>query len=120
MGSWLLVNGDAIYGLVPEDFRRGRPSRGRFVNDTNTAVHTTISLFTTSSDVFFYAIELGWPTKPEAVIHSIGTGAVGERTIESVELLAWWKVSFRPPDGLHIQLPERIPRMPRFGSICGE
>jgi len=53
------------------------------------------------------------PTKPEAVIHSIGTGAVGERTIESVGLLGSdAKVSFQTKsDGLHIQLPRQAPGM---------
>ena len=66
--------------------------------------------FTTKGDVL-YAIELAWPNKPEAVIHSVGTGAVGERAVESVELLgSKTKVSFQTKiDGLHIPLPEQAP-----------
>ena len=70
-----------IFGEGPTQVAEGS------FNDTNTRPYTPDDFrFTTKGDVL-YAIELGWPTKPEAVIHSIGTGAVGERTIESVELL---------------------------------
>jgi alpha-L-fucosidase len=89
VGSWLKVNGDAIYGTRPwKIFGEGptQVAEGSF-NDTNTRPYTPDDFrFTTEGDVL-YAIELGWPTKPEAVIHSIGTGALGKRTIESVELL---------------------------------
>jgi len=113
VGSWLKVNGDAIYGTRPwKIFGEGptQVAEGSF-NDTNTQPYTPDDFrFTTKGDVL-YAIELGWPTKPEAVIHSIGTGAVGERTIESVGLLGSdAKVSFQTrSDGLHIQLPRQAP-----------
>jgi alpha-L-fucosidase len=113
VGSWLKVNGDAIYGTRPwKIFGEGptQVAEGSF-NDTNTQPYTPDDFrFTTKGDVL-YAIELGWPTKPEAVIHSIGTGAVGERTIESVGLLGSdAKVSFQTKsDGLHIQLPPQAP-----------
>ena len=113
VGEWLKVNGDAIYGTRPwKTFGEGptQVAEGSF-NDTNTQPYTPDDFrFTTKGDVL-YAIELGWPTKPEAVIHSIGTGAVGERSIESVRLLGSdAKASFQTkPDGLHIQLPRQAP-----------
>jgi alpha-L-fucosidase len=113
VGSWLKVNGDAIYGTRPwKTFGEGptQVAEGSF-NDTNTRPYTPEDFrFTTKGDVL-YAIELGWPNKPELVIHSIGTGAAGERTIESVQLLGSnARLSFEPkPDGLHIKLPDQAP-----------
>jgi alpha-L-fucosidase len=80
-------------------------------NDTNTRPYTPEDFrFTTKGDVL-YDFELGWPNKPELVIHSIGPGAAGERTIESVQLLGSnARLSFEPkPDGLHIKLPDQAP-----------
>ena len=113
VGSWLKVNGDAIYGTRPwKTFGEGptQVAEGSF-NDTNTQPYTPDDFRFTSKGDVLYAIELGWPTKPEAVIHSVGTGAAGERTIESVELLGSdAKVSFQTKsDGLHIRLPEQAP-----------
>lgn len=58
-----------------------------------------------------YAIELGWPSTGEAVIHSIRSGVVVERPVESVELLgSAAKLFFAgEADGLHIQLPAQAP-----------
>ena len=113
VGSWLKVNGDAIYGARPWNIFGEGPTQvveGSF-NDTNTHPYTPEDFrFTTKGDSL-YAIELGWPSKPEALIHSLKTPAAGERPVESVELVGFdGKVQFKQQDdGLHIQLPERNP-----------
>jgi alpha-L-fucosidase len=57
-----------------------------------------------------YAIELGWPSGGEAIIHALGI-AVGGQKIESVDLLGSdTKLQFQQKlDGLHIQLPAQDP-----------
>ena len=79
-------------------------------NDTNTRPSTPEDFrFTTKGDML-YTIELGWPSKPETVIHSIQSGVAGERAVESVELLGSSARYFESKaDGLHIQLPEKAP-----------
>jgi|SRR5450432_3122358 alpha-L-fucosidase len=117
VGSWLKVNGDAIYGTRPWKTCGEGPtevSEGSF-HDTDTQPYTAEDFrFTTKGDVL-YAVELGWPSSGEAVIHSIQSGVVGERPVESVELLgSAAKLSLESKaDGLHIQLPAEAP-----GSIA--
>jgi alpha-L-fucosidase len=117
VGAWLKVNGEAIYGTRPWKVYGEGPtqvSEGAF-HDTDTRPYTPEDFrFTTKGDVL-YAIELGWPTNHEALIHSIRRGVAGEKAVESIELLgSAAKISFEgKADGLHIQLPERAP-----GSIA--
>ena len=56
-------------------------------------------------------IELGWPANGEAVIHSLGSSALGSQKIASVALLGSdAKLQFeQQPDGLHIHLPAQAP-----------
>jgi alpha-L-fucosidase len=58
-----------------------------------------------------YAIELGWPSGREAVIHSLDSAAADSVKIAAVALLgSGAKLAFEQrTDGLHIQLPEQIP-----------
>ncbi len=109
VGAWLKINGDAIYGTRPWKTYGEGPTHvveGSF-NDTNTRPYTPEDFrFTTKGDTL-YAVELGWPSKPEAVIHSLKTAVAGERQVESVELVGpSSKLSFKQDDeGLHLQLP---------------
>ena len=87
MGSWLTVNvrhfkargSGSVYGEGPTKVAAG------LFHDTDTAAYPPrISASLQGYDL--YAIELGWPTGSEAIIHSLGT-VVGARKIASVALL---------------------------------
>jgi alpha-L-fucosidase len=112
VGSWLAVNGDAIYGTRPWKIYGEGPTKveaGSF-HDTDTATYTAEDFRFTAKGNTLYAIELGWPSGAEAVIHTLGT-AVGAQKIGVVSLLGSdAKLQFQQrPDGLHIQLPTQDP-----------
>jgi len=113
VGSWLKVNGDAIYGTRPwKIFGEGptEVAQGAF-HDTNTKPYTADDYRFTTKGEALYAIELGWPSGTEAVIHSIKTPATDEPRVESVELLGMpGKIEFQlKDDGLHLKLPAHVP-----------
>ncbi|MGB2645123.1 MAG: alpha-L-fucosidase [Candidatus Acidiferrum sp.] len=113
VGSWLKVNGEAIYGTRPWKIYGEGPTKvaaGSF-HDTDTAGYTAEDFrFTTKGDAL-YAIELGWPTSGEAVIHSLGSSALNGQKISSVALLGSdAKLNFEQADNaLHIRLPMQPP-----------
>ncbi len=112
VGSWLAVNSDAIYGTRPWKTYGEGPTQvaaGSF-HDTDTASYTAEDFRFTTKGNTLYAIELGWPSTGEAVIHSLGA-AVGSQKIESVVLLGSdAKIqSHQEADGLHLQLPAQAP-----------
>jgi alpha-L-fucosidase len=112
VGSWLKINGDAIYGTRPWRIYGEGPTRveaGSF-HDTDTAAYTAEDFRFTTKSGTLYAIELGWPSSGEAVIHALGISP-GSQRIESVGLLGSdAKLEFeQQADGLHIQVPAEDP-----------
>ena len=113
VGSWLKVNGDAIYGTRPWSVFGEGPTKvkeGSF-HDTDTVPYTPQDFRFTTKGATLYAIEMDWPTNGEAVIQALGSGKTGARSVSSVSLLGYdGKLSFtQKPDGLHIQTPSINP-----------
>ena len=113
VGAWLKVNGEAIYGTRPWKVYGEGPTKvaGGAFHDTDTQSYTAQDFRFTTKNGTLYAIEMNWPSDREAVIHSVGTGGVGDKDVASVELLgSEVKLTFQQkPDGLHIQVPENAP-----------
>ena len=106
IGSWLNVNGEAIYGSRPwTKFGEGPTdiATGSMQDKVEKPFTAEDYRFTTNKG-FVYAIELGWPASGESVIHSFAspTLAVADVTLLGCgEKLVWHQEA----DGLHIKLP---------------
>jgi alpha-L-fucosidase len=112
VGSWLRTNGDAIYGTRPwRTFGEG-PTKvaGGAFHDTDTSSYTASDFRFTTNKGVLYAIEMGWPSAGEAVVHSLPAGA-GTSAVVSITLLGSdAQLEFQQkPDGLHIELPAQPP-----------
>lgn len=112
VGSWLKLNGEAIYGTRPWKVYGEGPTKvvaGAF-RDTDTAPFTADDFRFTEKDGVLYAIELGWPASHEAVVHAFTLENIGAgKTIQSIQMLGVaGNLPFeRRADGLHIRLPEQ-------------
>jgi alpha-L-fucosidase len=108
IGSWLKVNGEAIYGTRPwvkagEGSQQG--TAGAFTDNDETAYTAQDIRFTIKGDTL-YAISLAWPEK-EITIQSIGS----DLKVVSVELLGTaektqWK---QTATGLQVVYPTERP-----------
>jgi alpha-L-fucosidase len=108
IGSWLAVNGEAIYGTRPwilasEGSQQG--TAGAFTDNEETAYTAQDIRFTTKGEVL-YAISLAWP-ETDVTIHSIGSNV----KVASVELVGAtekpeWKQTFA---GLMVKYPTEKP-----------
>ena len=106
IGTWLDTNGEAIYATRPwTQFGEGPtvvPS-GSF-EEKDLKPFTAADFRFTTRDGFLYAIELGWPTTNEAVIHALPSTGPAVQTVSLLgytQPLTW----HQQPDGLHITLP---------------
>jgi alpha-L-fucosidase len=80
-------------------------------HDTETQPYTPEDIRFTTKSGLLYAIELAWPSNREVVIHSLGTGVVGEEMVRSVELLGADSALLfeQSKEGLKVHLPEKAP-----------
>jgi alpha-L-fucosidase len=110
IGSWLKINGDAIYGTHPWKIYGEGPTKvaaGAF-HDTDTQAYTPQDFRFTVHGETLYAIELAWPSNNEAVVRSFASDAPGgQLKVAKVTLLGnEGTVQFeQQPDGLHLHLP---------------
>lgn len=113
VGSWLKINGEAIYGTRPWKSYGEGPTKileGAF-HDTAISPFTEHDFRFTRKDDTLYAIELAWPTSGDAVIQSFGSTQLTGQKIDSVSLVGYSPSLHyeQRPDGLHIQVPTQAP-----------
>jgi len=113
VGSWLKINGEAIYGTRPWKMYGEGPTKiveGSF-HDTDAQAFTEHDFRFTTKNGALYACELGWPSSGEAVIHSLAEAQLAGQKITSVALLGSpAPLTFAErPDGLHIRVPVQPP-----------
>jgi len=109
VGSWLKINGEAIYGTRPWKIYGEGPTKiveGAF-HDTEAQPFTDRDFRFTAKNDALYACELGWPSGGEAVIHSFTAAQLAGSKVSSVSLLGSTSpIAFdMQSDGMHLRLP---------------
>ncbi|BDD02346.1 alpha-L-fucosidase [Persicobacter psychrovividus] len=114
LGSWLKINGEAIYGSRPWKMFGEGPTHvatGHHTEGTNEELTAKDFRFT-SKDGLLYAIAMDWPEDRQVLIPALKIGAEHlSSAVKSVSLLGTqkkvdWK---QTEEGLMIQLPEMEP-----------
>jgi alpha-L-fucosidase len=108
IGSWLQINGEAIYGTRPWTLAsegEAKGTAGAFTDNEETAYTAQDIRFTTKEDVL-YAISLAW-SNDEVIIHSIGEDlkVVQVQMLGSDEQLSWEQTA----DGVEVKFPSTQP-----------
>jgi alpha-L-fucosidase len=130
IGSWLSVNGEAVYGTVPYVIPGEGPLQvegGSFVDGAPSLFSADDFRFTVRNDVtgsYLYASTVKWPDVGEIVITALGTRLQLEpRTVADVQMLGVkgsldWR---RDLDGLVVTLPTTRPHEHGYAlKICFE
>lgn len=113
VGGWLKANGEAIYGTRPWTRYGEGPTvvTGGAFHDTDTKPYTADDFRFTTTGGILYAIELGWPADGKVAIHSLGSDALKDQKVQSVDLVgSHAKIEWhQDPGGLHIEGPTQAP-----------
>jgi alpha-L-fucosidase len=114
IGSWLAVNGEAIYGTRPFSVFGEGPTavvEGPFADEKREPFTSEDVRFTTR-DGRLYAVVLAWPADGGLSIRSLATGsAQPAREVKSVELLGSGETLkwTRDASALRVELPRTPP-----------
>jgi alpha-L-fucosidase len=114
IGSWLKLNGEAIYGTRAWRIYGEGPTKvvEGPMHDKDTQSYTAEDFRFTTKGKALYAIEMARPYGGEAVIHSLGLDALeGNQRVDAVFAVnSGASLNFQQqPDGLHIHLPAQAP-----------